>query len=44
MVLNLSSLQSTFSKILAEKGTKNPHQIFLDEELGLKNDASRTRD
>jgi hypothetical protein len=44
MVLNLSSLQSTLSTRDGERGTKIPHQIFLDEELGLKKDSSRTRD
>jgi hypothetical protein len=36
MVLNLSSLQGTLSTINGERGTEIPHQIFMDEELGLK--------
>jgi hypothetical protein len=44
MILNLSSLQSTLSMIDGEMGTKTPHKIFLDKELGLKKDPSRTRD
>jgi hypothetical protein len=44
MILHLSSLQSTLSKIDEERGTKIHHQIFMEEELGLKKDSSRTRD
>jgi hypothetical protein len=36
MVMNLSSLQRTLSAIDRERGTKIPHQIFIDEELGAK--------
>jgi hypothetical protein len=43
-VLNLSSLQGTLSMIDGEKGTKILHCLFLDEELGLKNGPSITRD
>jgi hypothetical protein len=44
MVPTLSLLQSMLSMIDGERGTKIPHQKFLDEELGLKKDPSRTRD
>jgi hypothetical protein len=44
MVLNLSSLQSTLSMIDGERGTQIPHQIFIDEELGLEKDPTKTRD
>jgi hypothetical protein len=44
MVLNLSGLQRTPSTIDGERGTKIPHQRFLDEERGLKRDSSKTRD
>jgi hypothetical protein len=37
MVLNLPSLQITLSTKDGERGTKIPHQIFMDEELRLKN-------
>jgi hypothetical protein len=36
MILNLSSLQRTSSTIDGESRTKIPYQIFMDEELGLK--------
>jgi hypothetical protein len=36
MVLNLSRLQCTVSMIDGERGTKIPHQLFLDEDLGTK--------
>jgi hypothetical protein len=43
-VLNLARLRSTLSMIGRKRGTKIPHQIFMDEQLGLKNDPPRTRD
>jgi hypothetical protein len=33
-----------FSTIGGEKGTKTPHEIFLDEELGSNKTPSRTGD
>jgi hypothetical protein len=44
MVLNLSSLQSPLSMIDGKRGTMTPHQIFLDEKLGLKTNPSKIRD
>jgi hypothetical protein len=36
MMLNLLGSQCTLSTIDGERGIKIPHQIVLDEELGLK--------
>jgi hypothetical protein len=44
MVMNLLNLQSALPTIDGERGTEIPYQIFMDEELGLKKDPSRTRD
>jgi hypothetical protein len=44
MVVNSASLQSTLSMMGGERGTKIPYQMFLDEELEIKKNPSRTRD
>jgi hypothetical protein len=43
MVLNLTSLQSMLSTINGERERKISQEIFLDEDLGFKNNSSRTR-
>jgi hypothetical protein len=44
MVINWSSLHSRSPTTDRERGAKIPRQRFLDEELGLNNNPSRTRD